>query len=57
MCEGDATSRFSARIFDKLGWTQTGKLRYDDFVDEEGDIILKETGDHQKMVTFSKVFS
>ena len=52
-----ATSRFSARIFDKLGWTQTGKLRYDDFVDEEGDIILKETGDHKKMVTFSKVFS
>ena len=52
-----ATSRVSARIFNKLGWTQTGKLRYEDFFDEEGDIILKETGDHEKMVTFSKVFS
>ena len=52
-----ATSRFSARIFNKLGWTQTAKLRYEDFLDEDGDTILKETGDHQRMVTFSKVFS
>ena len=51
-----ATSSYSARIFTKLGWEETGRLRYEDFVSDEGEMIIKDTGDHQMMVTFSKMF-
>ena len=52
-----ASSRYSARIFTKLGWTETGRLRYEDLVSDEGEMMIRDSGEHEMMVTFSKIFS
>ena len=50
-----ASSKYSARIFRKLGWTQTASLKYEDFRNEEGELFVTDTREHTEMVTFSKI--
>ena len=30
------SNNYSAKIFTKIGWTETGRLRYEDLVSDEG---------------------
>ena len=45
---------YSARIFRKLGWSETGKILYEEFTDQDGEVLVKNTGEHTEWVTFSK---
>ena len=49
-----ATSIYSARIFRKLGWAETGRILYEEFTNQDGEVLVKNTGEHTEWVTFSK---
>ena len=48
------TSKYSAKIFSNLGWSEMARLKYEDFKDAQGNRILNDTGDHDVMVTYNK---
>ena len=48
------TGIYSQRIFTKLGHTTLTSLDYDDFRDENGELYLKDTREHTKIITAYK---
>ena len=48
------TGVYSQRIFTRLGHTTLTSLDYDDFRDENGELYLKDTREHDKIITCVK---
>ena len=48
------TGLYSQRIFTKLEHTTLTSLRYDDFRDENGELYLRDTREHEKIITCVK---
>lgn len=42
------SGNFSAKLYDRLGFSVEGELDYDTFVDEKGERLLKDTREHTK---------
>ena len=43
-----ATGNYSNKIFDKLGFSVESELVYSEFVDEQGELLLRDTREHTK---------
>ena len=42
------SGNYSSKLFDRLGFTVESELRYDEFVDESGQPLIKDTREHTK---------
>merc|ERR1712130_559003 len=48
------TGKFSAKIFDKLGHTLLKTVKYADFKDQNGELYLKDTREHDECKVYLK---
>ena len=48
------TGVYSQKVFEKLEHTTLTSLDYDDFRDENGELYLKDTREHTKIITCYK---
>ena len=48
------SGNYSSKLFDRLGFTVESELRYDEFVDESGQPLIKDTREHVKAQVRSK---
>ena len=51
------SGNYSQRIFTKLDHTTLNSVNYDDFRDENGELYLKDTREHVKIITCFKKLS
>ena len=49
--QGEGTSNYAQRIYEKIGFETFGKVKFKDFV-EDGQVALKDTGEHKSMKVF-----
>ena len=48
------TGNYSARVFDKLGHTLVNAVNYRDFKDDQGQVYLKDTREHEQCRVYLK---
>lgn len=48
LLRSDCTSAYSCRIHDAFGWKIASEVNYNDYVDENGRVIIKHEPPHMK---------
>ena len=49
--QGEGTSNYAQRIYEKIGFETFGEVKFEDFV-EDGQVVLKDTGEHKSMKVY-----